>query len=200
MLSRNELTCKILVLGESKVGKSSILNQFTENNFTENLPPTLGIDYKIKKVKVDNIDMKLQIWDTAGQERFRSITESFYKGCHGVLLVFDLTDQETFTKIQNWINSIHSKAGDDVVICLVGNKCDLKDSEGVEIVSQSEIDQFADKTNLKYFSVSAKENINISSAFQFLAQEIKANFLLNANDEKNLNLEKGSKKLGKKCC
>ena len=99
MISSNELIFKILILGESRVGKSSILNQFTENVFTENIPPTLGIDYKIQKVKVGDIYVKLQIWDTAGQERFRSITEGFYKGCNGVLLVFDLSDLESFKRI-----------------------------------------------------------------------------------------------------
>jgi small GTP-binding protein len=198
MLGLNELTCKILVLGESKVGKSSILNQFTENIFSENLPPTLGIDYKIKKIQVDNIAVKLQIWDTAGQERFRSITESFYKGCNGVLLVFDLSDRDTFKKIKLWIESIHLKAGEDVVITLVGNKVDLKNSDGVELISDTEVVNFSKDYGLEYFPVSAKENINIHKAFEYLAKEIKKKFLFKQN-EQGLDLEE-NKKNGKKCC
>ena len=198
MLTKNELTCKILVLGESKVGKSSILNQFTENQFSENLPPTLGIDYKIKKIQIDKISVKLQIWDTAGQERFRSITESFYKGCHGVLLVFDLTDRDTFKKIKIWIESIHLKAGEDVVIILVGNKCDLKNCEGVEFVKENEILDFCEKFDLKFFEVSAKENIFIYESFEFLARKIKERFLFKQKEE-GFGLGEGEKKK-KGCC
>ena len=110
-MNKKEISCKVLILGESKVGKSSILNRFTEGVFTDNLPPTLGIDYKIMKMVVDDTDVKLQIWDTAGQERFRAITESFYRGCHGVILVFDVSDKETFEKVKGWIRSIKEKAG-----------------------------------------------------------------------------------------
>lgn len=85
---------------------------------------------------VGEYSLKMQIWDTAGQERFKSITEGFYKGCHGVLLVFDLTDTESFTRIKSWIESIRNKASEEVVICLVGNKLDLKNQEGVEVVKQ----------------------------------------------------------------
>ena len=198
MLTKNELTCKILVLGESKVGKSSILNQFTENNFSENLPPTLGIDYKIKKMQIDQISVKLQIWDTAGQERFRSITESFYKGCHGVLLVFDLTDRDTFDKIKLWIESIHLKAGEDVVIILVGNKCDLRDSDGVEFVQKEEILGFCEGFGLKFFEVSAKENLRIFESFEFLARGIKERFLFREKEE-GFGIGEGKEKK-KGCC
>lgn len=176
-MSKVEVSCKILILGESKVGKSSVLNQFTEKVFTENLPPTLGIDYKIMKMNIDNVDVKLQIWDTAGQERFRSITESFYRGCHGVLLVFDLTDRDTFEKVKAWIINIHEKAGNSVVICLVGNKLDLKGSDSVDMVPTHEIEELAEAHSIKHFLISAKENINIYSAFHFLAEEIKDRIL-----------------------
>lgn len=176
-MAKDEVSCKILILGESKVGKSSILNQFTEKSFTENLPPTLGIDYKITKMNIDDTDIKLQIWDTAGQERFRSITESFYRGCHGVLLVFDLTDRDTFEKIKAWIMNIHEKAGKNVVICLVGNKLDLRGADGVDMVPTHEIEELAEAHNIKHFLVSAKENINIYSSFHYLAKEIKDKIL-----------------------
>ena len=198
-MSKDEVSCKILILGESKVGKSSILNQFTEKLFSENLPPTLGIDYKIMKMQVDNTEVKLQIWDTAGQERFRSITESFYRGCHGVLLTFDLTDRDTFEKVKAWIMNIHEKAGKNVVICLVGNKLDLKGADGVEMVSTHEIEELSEAHNVKYFLVSAKENINIYSAFFYLAKEIKDRILKDGSEGSGVRLG-GNGNKGKGCC
>ena len=164
-------TCKVLILGESKVGKSSILNRFTEKRYTENLPPTLGIDYKIMKVNVSGYELKMQIWDTAGQERFRSITESFYKGCQAVLLVFDLSDHESFVKIKSWLININDKAGSHVLIVLIGNKCDLQ-KQGIEFVSQTEIDDLVNETQIKYFAASAKEDINVHEAFYHVAKII----------------------------
>lgn len=173
MSSKNELSIKVLILGESKVGKSSILNRFTEKHFTENLPPTLGIDYKIMKVDVDGTEVKLQIWDTAGQERFRSITESFYKGCHAVLLVFDITDRDSFEKTKSWLMSIYEKAGSHVLICLLGNKYDLRDHRGVEVIPFDEIDSLAQAHNIKYFPTSAKEDYNIYESFYYVAKNVK---------------------------
>jgi len=172
-MPNNDITCKVLILGESKVGKSSILNRFTEKHFTENLPPTLGIDYKITKVNIDKTEVKLQIWDTAGQERFRSITESFYKGCQAVLLVFDLTDRDTFDKTKSWLMSIYEKAGKDVTIVLVGNKYDLKGQNGVEVIPEFEITEFAQAHQIAYFNSSAKENYNISEIFSHIAKSVK---------------------------
>ena len=173
----SELTCKVLILGESKVGKSSILNRFTEKHFTENLPPTLGIDYKIKKLIIDKTEVKLQIWDTAGQERFRSITESFYKGCNAVILVFDLTDRDSFEKTKSWLMSIYEKAGKEVFICLVGNKYDLKGSNGVELVNEVEINGLAEAHGIVYFPASAKQDYNIEEVFRFVAKNVKERML-----------------------
>ena len=167
-----DTSCKVLILGESKVGKSSILNRFTEKTYLESLSPTLGIDYKIMKMNISGFELKMQIWDTAGQERFRSITESFYKGCQAVLLVFDLTDKDTFYKIKNWLNNINEKAGNSVFIVLVGNKCDLKSNEDVEIVSQDEIYQMTQDTDIKYFATSAKEDVNIQEVFYYIARAV----------------------------
>ncbi len=167
-----ELTCKVLILGESKVGKSSILNRFTEGSYSENLPPTLGIDYKIVRHKVAGMEGKLQIWDTAGQERFRSITESFYKGCNAVLLVFDLSDRESFVKVKTWLSNIHEKAGMGVLIVLLGNKCDLRTKPGVEMIPQPEIDALVQETQIQYFSTSAKEDVNVTEAFGYAARMV----------------------------
>ena len=198
-MAKDEVSCKILILGESKVGKSSILNQFSDRSFTENLPPTLGIDYKIMKMLVEETDVKLQIWDTAGQERFRSITESFYRGCHGVLLVFDVTDRDTFDKIKGWIMNIHEKAGKNIMICIVGNKIDLKGGNGVETVSTYEVEELAQAHGVKYFLVSAKENINIHIAFEYLAKEIKQKIINSTPGNDGIKLNRNTKK-SRGCC
>lgn len=182
----NDITCKVLILGESKVGKSSILSRFTDKHFTENLPPTLGIDYKITKVNVDKTEVKLQIWDTAGQERFRSITESFYKGCQAVLLVFDLTDRDTFEKTKSWLMSIYEKAGKDVLIVLVGNKYDLKNQKGVEVVPEFEITGLAEAHQIAYFNASAKEDYNITEIFVYIAKTVKGKLATGSQSELQL--------------
>lgn len=101
-----QMTAKILILGESKVGKSSLLLRFTENKFLETVGPTLGIDYRVHTLDIDSKKIHLQLWDTAGQERFKSITESYYRGAHGILLVFDVEDQRSFKRISKWMENI----------------------------------------------------------------------------------------------
>jgi len=200
MPSQDSYSCKILILGESQVGKSSILGTFTERRFVENIQPTLGIDYKIMSMRVDDSTVKLQIWDTAGQERFRSITNSFFKNCQAVLLVFDLSDRDSFVKVKAWLNDIEEKAAGDVVVTLLGNKCDLKDDYGVELVDQSEIDAFAESHNIKYFSTSAKLNRNIYEAFYYTAKQVKARsvvYSLEGEPAKKLDVMQNKKN---KCC
>ncbi len=166
--------CKILILGESQVGKSSILGAFAERRFIENIQPTLGIDYKITPVQIGSSTVKLQIWDTAGQERFRSITNSFFKNCQAVLLVFDLSDRDSFHKTKSWLNDITEKASGDVVVTLLGNKYDLRDDYNIELVSQEEIDALSNAYGIKYFPTSAKLNYNIYESFVHTAKEVRS--------------------------
>jgi len=175
---RNENLGKVLILGNSQVGKSSILNQFAEGVFSETITPTLGIDYKINQVAVGDKSIKLQIWDTAGQERFKSITENFYKGAQGILLVFDLTDASSFANITTWLKNIYEKAGKNVVVCLVGNKLDLAKkfaedpTKRDQLVREEDVNELIKQTGFHYLQTSAKENINIKEAFQYIAQEL----------------------------
>ena len=175
---RGDILGKVLILGNSQVGKSSILNQFTEGTFSETMPPTLGIDYKISQITSGEDTIKLQIWDTAGQEKFKSITENFYKGAQGIILVFDLTDKDSFTSIRVWLKNIFEKAGQSVVICLVGNKTDLYDQYKADetkkgkCVPQEEVDRLLSEHAFHYLRTSAKSNINVREAFNYIGSEL----------------------------
>lgn len=183
MIDRNtsENVFKILILGDSKVGKTSILTQFASATFNPNTLPTLGIDYKIKRIPVDGQDVKLQIWDTAGQERFRSITESFYKGTKGIILTFDLTDHGTFRNLSTWVLNIKQHAGDKVIRVLVGNKSDLTDSVKVK---KEDIEAFMKEIGeqMPYFETSAKTGLNIKEIFDQVARDILKNEALHEGD------------------
>uniref|UniRef100_A0AAQ4Q444 RAB18B, member RAS oncogene family n=1 Tax=Gasterosteus aculeatus aculeatus TaxID=481459 RepID=A0AAQ4Q444_GASAC len=120
-------TLKLLIIGESGVGKSSLLLRFTEDTFDPEQPATIGVDFKVKTLSIDGNKAKLAIWDTAGQERFRTLTPSYYRGAQGVILVYDVTKRETFTKLENWLNELETyTTRNDLVKMLVGNKIDRR--------------------------------------------------------------------------
>merc|ERR1712226_36280 len=124
---------KTLIIGNSCVGKSNILLRFSENVFHESFLPTIGVDFKIKNVDVNDKLVKLHIWDTAGQERFKTITATYYKGAHGIILVYDITDRQSFQDIENWLEEIQKHASPNVAKLLVGNKCDLENERAVSV-------------------------------------------------------------------
>ncbi|XP_043823097.1 ras-related protein Rab-18 isoform X2 [Dromiciops gliroides] len=120
-------TLKILIIGESGVGKSSLLLRFTDDTFDPELAATIGVDFKVKTISVDGNKAKLAIWDTAGQERFRTLTPSYYRGAQGVILVYDVTRRDTFVKLDNWLNELETYCTrNDIVKMLVGNKIDKR--------------------------------------------------------------------------
>ena len=119
---------KILIIGESGVGKSSILLRFTDDAFDPEISATIGVDFKVKVITVDGNKVKLAIWDTAGQERFRTLTPSYYRGGQGAILVYDVTNRESFQKIEDWLNELETyTTNHDMIKMLVGNKCDKED-------------------------------------------------------------------------
>ena len=165
----NKINAKILTLGETTVGKSSILNKFTDNVFTSTQLPTIGIDFKIKNIKIGELNIGLKIWDTAGQERYRNITKQYFKGADGILLVFDLTKRDTFDKINQWIEQLNNYTSTyEISIVLIGNKKDLPDRE----ISFEEGKKRAKELNVEYFETSAKTGENINEAFMNLSQLI----------------------------
>lgn len=122
----------MLLIGDSGVGKSCLLLRFADDTYTESYISTIGVDFKIRTIDLDGKTIKLQIWDTAGQERFRTITSSYYRGAHGIIVVYDCTDQETFSNVKQWLEEIDRYACDNVNKLLVGNKCDLHTKKVVD--------------------------------------------------------------------
>lgn len=161
---------KLLLIGDSGVGKSCLLLRFSDDSFTPSFITTIGIDFKIRTIELDGKRIKLQIWDTAGQERFRTITTAYYRGAMGILLVYDVTDDRSFNNIRNWIRNIDQHAAENVSRILIGNKCDLVDKK---VIDSARGKALADEYNMKFLETSAKNSLNVDEAFITLAKEIK---------------------------
>jgi len=161
---------KLLLIGDSGVGKSSLLLRFADNTFTESFISTIGVDFKIRTIDIEGTTVKLQIWDTAGQERFRTITSSYYRGAHGIIVVYDITNQETFNNVQKWLQEIDRYACENVHKLLVGNKSDLVNERKVQYDQAAE---FAASLNLIFLETSAKSSTNVEDAFTKMAKAIK---------------------------
>jgi Ras-related protein Rab-8A len=165
-----DILIKLLLIGDTGVGKSCLLLRFSDDAFTTSFITTIGIDFKIKTIELDGKRVKLQIWDTAGQERFRTITTAYYRGAMGILLVYDVTDEQSFQNIRNWIRNIEQHASAEVDKLLIGNKCDM---EGDKVVERARAQRLADEYHIKLFETSAKSNINVTEAFLSITQDIK---------------------------
>jgi Ras-related protein Rab-1A len=161
---------KLLLIGDSGVGKSCLLLRFADHTYTESYISTIGVDFKIRTIDLDGKVIKLQIWDTAGQERFRTITSSYYRGAHGIIVVYDVTDRDSFTNVKQWMNEIERYAVESVQKLLVGNKCDLTTKRQV---TPEEGKSFAETLNIPFLETSAKAATNVEQAFLTMATEIK---------------------------
>ena len=163
---------KILLIGESGVGKTCVLQRFNNGEFMVNHLTTIAIDFKVKFFKVGETMLKMQIWDTAGQERFHTLTQGFFNCSHGIVVVYSVTDIKSFQKISHWISQIKQHAPEYTRVILIGNKCDLKDER---VVSYEQGKEIADKNNVKFFETSAYNGENIEESFRALAEEILEN-------------------------
>eukprot|EP00013_Stygamoeba_regulata_P013936 CAMPEP_0177667574 /NCGR_PEP_ID=MMETSP0447-20121125/22196_1 /TAXON_ID=0 /ORGANISM="Stygamoeba regulata, Strain BSH-02190019" /LENGTH=201 /DNA_ID=CAMNT_0019173815 /DNA_START=426 /DNA_END=1031 /DNA_ORIENTATION=+ len=160
---------KLLLIGDSGVGKSCLLLRFADNTYTESYISTIGVDFKVRTIQLEGKTIKLQIWDTAGQERFRTITSSYYRGAHGIIVVFDVTDQVSYNNVKQWLKEIERYACENVNKLLVGNKCDLEDKRQVADETARE---FADDLQISYIETSAKNATNVDETFIKIASEI----------------------------
>lgn len=160
---------KVLIIGDSAVGKTSLLLRYCDGKFTGTTVSTIGVDYKIKTFEIDGKRLKLKIWDTAGQEKFRNITESYYKGSAGVILTYACNDRKSFENVGSWVKQITARSGDKICKILVASKCDTKD----RVVTLEEGQQLADSYGIKFFETSAKEDLNVKELFSTMAKDVK---------------------------
>jgi len=160
---------KIVLIGDSGVGKSNLLSRFTKNEFNLESKTTIGVEFATKSIISENKVIKAQIWDTAGQERYRAITNAYYRGAVGALLVYDITKQSTFDNVEKWLKELREHAEPHIVVMLVGNKSDLKN---LRAVKQEDASAFAEKHRLAFMETSALESSNVDMAFQTIITEI----------------------------
>ncbi|XP_064617144.1 ras-related protein Rab-3 isoform X2 [Liolophura sinensis] len=160
---------KLLIIGNSSVGKTSFLFRYADDSFTSAFVSTVGIDFKVKTVFRQDKRVKLQIWDTAGQERYRTITTAYYRGAMGFILMYDVTNEESFNAVQDWSTQIQTHAWSNACVQLVGNKCDL---EASRVISTRQGQELAAQLGLEFFETSAKENINVKAVFERLVDII----------------------------
>jgi Ras-related protein Rab-1A len=194
---------KILMIGDSGVGKSAILHRYCDDIYSDNYISTIGVDFKVKTIKVDGLTIKLQIWDTAGQERFRSITSSYYRGAQAILCVFDLSDYLTFDKIFTvWIEEVKKQnqiSNSSSEIILVGAKCDQQKNDI--------INKRLENLEYEYFETSSKKNIGVPELFEGVARKLLSVYnMINNNmiDNNKSNIKLNSSTIIKssesKCC
>ena len=169
-----DIQIKLLMIGDSGVGKTCLLLRYANDSFSPTFITTIGIDFKIKNIQLDGKRVKLQIWDTAGQERFRTITTSYFRGAQGILLVYDVTDRQTFVSIRNWVAQIQMHADVNVNKILIGNKCDMSDQRAVTF---EEGEALAKEYNIHFFETSAKQNINVDTSFLTVATDVKVRLM-----------------------
>jgi small GTP-binding protein len=167
---------KCLVVGESGVGKTAMMNRYTDDTFNEYYSSTIGVDFKIKTTTIADKKIKFQIWDTAGQERFRTITSSYYRGAHCIILCFDTTERETFDALDSWFVMIERFASDKCKIILCGTKIDRRERQ----VEEKEAKNYAIQKGVDYIETSSKSNVNIETMFNLIGKTIVENCLIDS--------------------
>ncbi|KAF1388330.1 hypothetical protein PFLUV_G00089080 [Perca fluviatilis] len=160
---------KVVLIGESGVGKSNLLSRFTKNEFNHDSRTTIGVEFSTRTVQLSGFTIKAQIWDTAGLERYRAITSAYYRGAVGALLVYDITKHLTYESVERWLKELYDHADPHIVVMLVGNKTDL---ESERSVPNEEAKDYAEKNGLLYLETSALESTNVEAAFNTVLSEI----------------------------
>ncbi|XP_067682319.1 uncharacterized protein [Haliotis asinina] len=161
---------KLVLVGDTGVGKSCLMTRFADDTFSFDTKTTVGVDFKIKTVFVDGKIIKLQIWDTAGQERYRSFSSNFFRGAHGIILVYSITSKDSFDSVPSWVETVNKSAPVDVSTLLIGNKSDLSSERVVGHASGSAC---AEKFGISFLETSARNSTNVQQAFVTMATQIK---------------------------
>mmetsp|Transcript_94983 Transcript_94983/g.238216 ORF Transcript_94983/g.238216 Transcript_94983/m.238216 type:complete len:200 (+) Transcript_94983:112-711(+) len=188
---------KLLLLGDSAVGKSSLLMRFCESRFDDNFVLTIGVDFKWKQVDRNGRKLKLQVWDTAGQERFRTITPAYYRAAMGVVITYDVTDRATFLHVEYWVAQLADHGDENVQKILVGNKSDLADKRKV---TTEEAGELAKKFGMAFFETSAKTGEHVDDAFLNITDQVfQQRYANKPPDNNGIQLKGGKKKGGCSC-
>ena len=191
----DECVYKVLLLGDSTVGKTCFLMKYTDKTFQDIHMATIGLDYRLRSMKLKSgKSIKLQIWDTAGQDRFRAITKNYYKGSHGIILIYDITNTQSFENVKTWVNQIREEASSNVIIYIAGNKVDMEDERKVD---RDDGEKLAEELGFPFVETSAKNGININETFEDLVERIDKVY---GNIQQKPIKNKLYKAKGKKCC
>ena len=188
MSQEYDFLMKLILVGDSGVGKTNILSKYLKNNFDPDSKATVGVEFGTKNIEIDNKKIKVQIWDTAGQERYKSITSTYYKGAKGAFIVYDITRKSTFDNIDKWIGDLKNNGDENMIVYLVGNKSDLNDMREIrkdEAMTKSE------KYNIAFSETSALYGDNIHKIFQDLMEKVYINFYRNVNTNREKEINKG---------
>ena len=183
---REDYKLKVVIVGDSGVGKSNLIKRFTSNEFNANSKATVGVEFLSKSYKINDKIFKIEMWDTAGQERYKSITSAYYKGAKGAFVVYDITREKTFKDIDKWITELKENGNEDMIIILIGNKLDLENSREVII---DDVKRKAKELKVGFFETSALDGSNVEQAFDFIVEEIvkKKGLLQDSNTIQNYN-------------
>eukprot|EP01113_Clastostelium_recurvatum_P010747 TRINITY_DN1539_c0_g1_i1.p1 TRINITY_DN1539_c0_g1~~TRINITY_DN1539_c0_g1_i1.p1 ORF type:complete len:225 (+),score=42.44 TRINITY_DN1539_c0_g1_i1:100-774(+) len=167
--SENDYLFKIVIIGDSSVGKSNLLVRFTRNEYNEKSKATIGVDFGTKSIEIEGRTVTAQCWDTAGQERFRAVTSGYYRGAVGAMIVYDITNKTSFKNVTRWLNELREMADPEILIMMVGNKCDL---EPQREVPTNEAKAFAEGNKISFLETSALTSQNVNLAFETLLTHI----------------------------
>jgi Ras-related protein Rab-8A len=167
--SKYDHLVKLLLIGDSGVGKSCLLLRYCDDAFAESFISTIGIDFKVRTVEIGGKRVRAQIWDTAGQERFQNILPAYYRNAHGIALVFDVTDEKSFDNVSHWIESIDRHSQSSIELILIANKTDMS---AERVISTEQATELAKKYSVPLFETSAKSNANVAVAIETLIKSI----------------------------
>ena len=195
--SKNEETIKIIILGDSKVGKTSFIIRFTKNKFDETYLATIGVDYKDRIINIENKQYKLMFYDTAGEEKYKSIPKNYIKNMQGIILMYDITDKSSFDSIIDWISDVKEIKGDNFPMILVGNKIDLNESREVTEEMGYEL---AEKIQIEFFETSNKDGTNIQEAGLEIVYKILSETKVNNSRIERIGTANTNNCTSRKCC